>query len=120
MADSANKLIDTLEYKIVEKDFNVCMLYYKMEEYQAAITSFEDFLKNNPTTVHREEIINYMVLTYANYADNSVVEKQRERYELALEKYNTLVYMYPESKYIAELEPVVEKVKIELTNIKTK
>lgn len=120
LADSANKLIDTLKYKIVEKDFNTCMLYYKMEEYQAAITSFEDFLKDNPTTLHREEIINYMVLTYVNYADNSVVEKQRERYELALEKYNTLVYMYPESKYIAELEPVVEKVKVELTNIKTK
>ena len=118
--DSANVLIDTLKYKIAEKDFNICMLYYKMEEYQAAITSFEDFLKDNPTTIHREEIINYMVLTYANYADNSVVEKQRERYELALEKYNTLVYMYPESKYIAELEPVVERVKVELTNIKTK
>ena len=120
LVDSANKLIDTLKYKIVEKDFNTCMLYYKMEEYQAAITSFEDFLKDNPTTIHREEIIKYMVLTYAHYAENSVFEKQRERYELALEKYNTLAYMYPESKYIAELEPVVEKIRVELTNIKTK
>ena len=118
--DSANRLIDTLEYKIVEKDFNTCMLYYKMEEYQAAITSFENFLKDNPNTSHREEIINYMVLTYCKYAEKSVALKQRERYELALEKYNTLIYMYPESKYIAELEPTVEKVKLELSNIKTK
>ena len=118
--DSANKLIDTLRYKIVEKDFNICMLYYKMEEFQAAITSFESFLKDNPTTVHREEIINYMVLTYAKYAEKSVLEKQRERYEIALEKYNTLIYMYPDSKYVADLEPVVEKIKTELTNIKTK
>ena len=118
--DSANRLIDTLKYKIVEKDFNICMLYYKMEEFQAAITSFESFLKDNPTTIHREEIINYMVLTYAKYAEKSVLEKQRERYELALEKYNTLMYMYPDSKYVADLEPVVEKIKTELTNIKTK
>ena len=118
--DSANKLIDTLRYKIAEKDFNTCMLYYKMEEYQAAITSFENFLKENPVTLHREEIINYMVLVYAKYAEKSILEKQRERYELALEKYNTLNYMYPESKYIKELEPIVEKVKIELTNIKAK
>ena len=96
------------------------MLYYKMEEYQAAITSFENFLKENPVTLHREEIINYMVLVYAKYAEKSILEKQRERYELALEKYNTLNYMYPESKYIKELEPIVEKVKIELTNIKAK
>lgn len=118
--DSANRLIDTLKYKIVEKDFNTCMLYYKMDEYQAAITSFENFLKDNPATSHREEIINYMVLTYYKYAEKSVALKQRERYELALEKYNTLIYMYPESKYIAELEPTVEKVKLELSNIKTK
>ena len=118
--DSANKLIDTLRYKIVEKDFNTCMLYYKMEEFQAAITSFESFLKENPTTIHREEIINYMVLTYAKYAEKSVFEKQRERYELALEKYNTLMYMYPDSKYIAELESTVEKIRTELSNIKTK
>lgn len=118
--DSANKLIDTLRYKIIEKDFNTCMLYYKMEEFQAAITSFESFIKENPMTHHREEIINYMVLTYAKYAEKSVAEKQRERYELALEKYNTLVYMYPDSKYIAELEPTIEKVLLELSNIKAK
>lgn len=120
LVDSANKLIDTLQYKIIEKDYKTCMLYYKMEEFQAAITSFENFLKDNPSTKHREEIINYMVLTYAKYAEKSVLEKQRERYELALEKYNTLMYMYPDSKYLPELEPTVEKIKIELSNIKTK
>ena len=77
-------------------------------------------MKENPATPHREDIINYMVLTYYKYAEKSVAEKQRERYELALEKYNTLVYIFPESKYIKELEPVVEEVIFELSNIKTK
>lgn len=118
--DSANQLIDTLRYKIAEKDFNTCMLYYKMDEYQAAITSFESYIKEYPMTHHREEIMKYMVMTYYNYAGNSVSEKQRERYELALEKYNTLSYMYPESIYIAELEPIIKKIHTELTNINTK
>ncbi len=120
LVDSANKLIDTLRYKITEKEYNTCMLYYKMEEYQAAITSFENFMKEYPATEHREDIINCMVLTYYNYAKKSVQEKQRERYELALEKYNTLKYMYPESKYIAELELVVENILLELSNFKNK
>ena len=30
------------------------------------------------------------------------------------------MYLYPESQYIAELEPIVEKIKVELSNIKTK
>ena len=91
-----------------------------MDEYQAAIASFESFIKEYPTTPHREEVINYMVLTYYNYAQNSIESKQRERYELALEKYNTLTYMYPDSKYVKSLEPIVNKINQELTNIKTK
>lgn len=118
LVDSANKLIDTLRYKISEKDFNICMLYYKMDEYQAAITSFENFLKDNPITEHKEEILKYMVLTYYKYANNSVEEKQRERYELAVEKYNTLKYIYPESKYIKELEPVMRNLSLELSSLK--
>lgn len=120
LVDSANVLIDTLRYKISEKDFNTCMLYYKMQEYQAAITSFEIFLNDYPITEHREEILKYMVLTYYNYANNSVEEKQRERYELALEKYNTLMYIYPESKYIKELEPISKKILLELSSFKNK
>ncbi len=116
--DSANVIIDVLQNKLQEKYYNTCMLYYKMDEYQAAITSFEIFLKEYPSTAHREEIINYMVLTYYKYAQNSVAEKQRERYELALEKYNTLSYMYPESEYVKQLEPTVEKIKLELSIIK--
>lgn len=109
--DSANKIIDTLRYKLEEKDFNTCMLYYKMDEYLAAITSFENLLKNYPETKYRESIIKYMILTYYNYAEKSVTEKQRERYELAIEKYNTLTNMYPDSKYIKELEPVITKIR---------
>lgn len=120
LVDSANIIIDTLRYKLQEKDFGTCMLYYKMDEYQAAITSFESFIKEYPNTPHREEVINYMVLTYYNYALNSIEEKQKERYELALEKYNTLSYMYPDSKYVKSLEPVINKIKQGLTNIKIK
>lgn len=120
LVDSANLIIDTLRYKLQEKDFNTCMMYYKMDEYQAAITSFERFIREYPATPHREEIINYMVLTYYNYAQNSVEEKQKERYELALEKYNTLSYMYPDSKYVKSLETIINKIKQELTNIKIK
>ncbi|MGN0032559.1 MAG: outer membrane protein assembly factor BamD [Candidatus Limimorpha sp.] len=106
----ANAMIDTLRIKIEEKDYNICLLYFKMEEYQAAITSFESFLKDYPSTSHREDILYYMVINYYRYAENSVVSKQRERYELALEKYNTLCYVYADSPYIKELSPIVNKI----------
>ena len=114
----ANGKIDTLRMKLEEKDYKKCMLYFKMEEYQAATTSFETFMKDYPGTIHREEILAYMVVNYNRYAEKSVADKQRERYELAVEKFNTLTYIFPDSQYIKDLEPVVEKIREKLSKYK--
>ncbi len=116
--ESANGKIDTLRRKLEEKDYEKCLLYFKTEEYQAATVSFETFMKDYPGTVHREEILAYMVVNYNRYAEKSVVGKQRERYELAIEKFNTLSYIFPDSKYIKELEPVVVKIREKLSKYK--
>lgn len=114
----ANGKIDTLRMKLEEKDYKKCMLYYTMEEYQAAITSFETFMKDYPGTSHREEILAYMVVNYNRYAEKSIESKQRERYELAVEKFNTLLYIFPDSHFIPELEPIVEKIREKLSKYK--
>lgn len=114
-----NARIDTLRWKLEEKEYNICKLYFKMEEYQAAITSYETFLKDHPATEHREEILHDMVITYYRYAENSVKSKQRERYELALEKYNTLCYVFPESGYIPKLEGIMKKLREKLEKYKS-
>lgn len=117
--EEANARIDTLRMKLEEKEYDVCRLYFKMEEYQAAITTYEAFLRDHPTTKYREEILNNMVINYYRYAENSVKSKQRERYELALEKYNTLCYVFPDSEYIAKLEPTVKKIREKLEKYKS-
>lgn len=117
--EEVNCRIDTLRMKLEEKEYLVCALYFKMEEYQAAITSYEAFLRDYPTTKHREEILSNMVINYYRYAENSVKSKQRERYELALEKYNTLCYVYPDSEYIPKLESTVKKIHDKLEKYKS-
>ena len=117
--EEVNGKMDTLRMKLEEKEYDICRLYFKMEEYQAAITSYETYLKDYPNTKYREEILNNMVITYFRYAENSIRSKQRERYELALEKYNTLCYVYPESEYIAKLEPTVKKIRERLEKYKS-
>ena len=117
--EEINGKMDTLRTKLADKEYAICNLYFKMEEYQAAITSYEAYLKDYPNTPYREEILNNMVLNYYRYAENSVKSKQRERYEFALEKYNTLCYVYPDSKYIAQLEPTIKKIREKLEKIKS-
>jgi len=102
----ANQLIDNLREKLELKAFNTSVMYYRMRDYMAAITSFENLMKNYPDTDRREEVLHYMSLAYYEFAENSVAEKKRERYEAAVETYNTLLYLFPESEYLADLKQI--------------
>ncbi len=113
-----NQLVDNLNEKLEEKDYNICRLFYRMENYSAAITSFENMLKNHPNTKHREEILFDMATTYYDYAENSVPEKQRERYESCVEQCNTLTYLYPNSPYINDAQSIAAKARKKLEKIK--
>ena len=104
-----NHFIENLNEKLEEKDYNICRLFYRMENYSAAITSFENMLKNYPNTKHREEILFDMAMTYYDFADNSIPEKQRERFESCIEQCNTLSYLYPESKYLRDANNIALK-----------
>ena len=116
--DRAKYLISSLNDKLEEKDYNICKLFYRMENYSAAITSFENMLKKYPNTTHREEILFDMAKTYYDFAENSVTEKQRERYESCIEHCNTLSYLYPESKFIQDVDGIAKKARKKLENIK--
>ena len=102
----ANDLMDELRAKLELKDFHIAKLYYRMRSYQAAITSFENLLDDYPDTDFREDILYYTVKAYFEYAENSIYSKQRERYENTVESFNTLKYMFPESKYLEELNDI--------------
>lgn len=112
-----NELIDKLRQKLEDKDYDICLMYYHMRDYMASITSFKNLLKNYPDTERREDVLQYMVRAYYEYADNSIEEKKRERYELAIENYNNLLYLYPESKYLNDLKSINTKARNKLNKI---
>lgn len=116
--DRANHLLTDLNNKLEQKDYNMCRLFYRMENYSADITSFENMLKKYPNTTHREEILYDMAKTYYDFAENSVTEKQRERYESCVEQCNTLSYLYPNSKYLSETKGIAEKARKKLENLR--
>ena len=113
----AQYLLQDLNNKLEEKDYNICQLYYRMENFSAAITAYENLLKSYPNTMHREEILLNMAIAYYDYAENSIPEKQRERYESCIEQCNTLAYLYPVSKYQKDLQTISTKARKKLENI---
>lgn len=113
-AKQATLHLDELRYKLQLKDYNIANMYHKMEDYQAAIVSFENMLKDYPDTDFKEEILYKIIKSYYNYATKSITEKKKERYELAVKAYFDFVSLYPESKYFKEVQAMKDKVTKEL------
>lgn len=97
--ETCNKLIDELRGKLEKKDFEIAKLYLKTGHYKAAITAFNNILRDYPDTPNKEDILYYIIKSYFNYAIYSVKDKQEERYQAAIEAYNDFIYLFPESEF---------------------
>ncbi|MBR5720636.1 MAG: outer membrane protein assembly factor BamD [Bacteroidales bacterium] len=102
--EECNGYIDELWAKLEEKDFRIAMMYFKMEEYKAAIVCFKNILKDYPNTSHKEIILCNIVKAGYEYARNSVPLKQRERFKEMVENYQKFISTFPDSQYIKEIE----------------
>lgn len=102
--EECNTLIDELRMKLEKKDFEIAKLYLHMEEYKAALTTFNNIIKKYPSSTYKEEVLYYMVIANYEYAKNSVVEKQKERYQQTLEASNAFADVFPESEFNKHIE----------------
>ncbi|MCX6250762.1 MAG: outer membrane protein assembly factor BamD [Bacteroidetes bacterium] len=113
-----NDLIDKLREKLEYKDYHIARLYYKMEDFAAAIRSFNNILKDYPDSPHKEEIMFYIVKSYSQYAKESIEEKKKDRYLKVISSYNDFVQQYPASHLLADAKSLKEKTDKELNILK--
>ncbi len=104
--DDCNKLLDNLRAKLEKKAFENALLYFKISDYQAAIVTFKNVLKNFPETTYREEILFHVLKASHIFASKSIEQKQIERYASVFAAYDELIKYFPESKYLKEAEEI--------------
>jgi outer membrane protein assembly factor BamD len=109
-----NDLMDKLRIKLEMKDYKMSKLYYRMEDYAAAIQGLNNILKEFPDTPHKEEILFLVFKSYHKYAKESIEEKKKERHTKAVSSYNEFVSQFPESKFLAEATDLKKQSKKEL------
>jgi outer membrane protein assembly factor BamD len=99
-----NRIIDDLRLKLEKKTFEEGKLYFKLQQYQSAVNTFENLLKDFPETSNDEEV-RYMIFRSAFLrAENSILERRKERYEEALKICGEFLKRYQKSNYRKELE----------------
>ncbi len=79
-----NELIDELTYKLEFKAYENARQYFKMAEYKAASTAFENVLEDFPATKLRLKIYDYILRSKYELAVNSIYSLKKDRLEEAV------------------------------------
>jgi len=106
---NAEAIVAELELKLEKKEYNIARQYYKMEDYNAAITALKSYLKKYPESDFREDAMFYIMKSYYEYALLSFSAKQEKRFTKAIGAYVDFVALYPESKYKDQADMINEK-----------
>lgn len=105
-----NNLIEDLRTKLEEKAFGRATLYYNLENFQAAVASFNNLMDQFPDTKYREEAMYFRTLAAYKLAKGSIPSKQRQRYIEARTSLRETRAAFPSSPYLEELKPIGQKI----------
>ena len=116
----ASDLVRELDHKLEEKAYNIALQYNVTgpfhRDYNSAISAFDNFLVEFPGSAFKEDALFYKFDSAYKLAINSVAWKEFERVEKALNYYNSLLFVFPETKYSGQLKEMYQ----DLQEIKNK
>lgn len=104
-----NKLIDELRRKLEEKAFGEGELYFDLKQYQSAVISFDNLLRDYPESPDVERVRYLIAKASFLLSENSVVEKKNDRYTETLTRCDDFLEKYPSSKYTKEIRDTRKK-----------
>ena len=108
MQECRDMLVE-LNERLDKKAYESAKLYYKMEDYLASRVAFKNVLKDDAENMYREDILYYIAMSSYKYAQQSVPEKQKERYLAFVDDYLNFIGEIPESQYRKELDSVYQR-----------
>ncbi len=124
--EESNKCIDKLRSIMATKAYNNAKLYYKIEDYKAAIVAIRNAIKAWPDIEQREEMEYLVVKSYyllalnsAEYSeeDGKIKKIKLERYQSMIEAYLLFKEIYKESNYMDELISYYNKTQKEIKKL---
>ena len=120
LVDTCNVIMDDLRAKLEMKQFEYAKLYYKTENYKAAVVALNSTLEKFPESVYKEEILYLLVMSNYNLAMNSISTKKLERLNETLKSYRKFAAEFPESEKLKELELIKVKTEKEIESFSEK
>lgn len=117
--EECNKLIDELRGKLHEKAYDLCMLYYHMEDYRSAVVALKNSVIEYPDIPQKNEIDYLIVESTYLYAIGSVLKTQPERLETTLSECKDYYASHePNDTYLAKVKEIEIKARKRLDALK--
>ncbi len=108
--------MEELRTKLKTKAFENAMLFLKIEDYNAAVVSFKNVLKDFPDMENKDQIEFLIVKASYYFARYSIDEKKEERYQAVFNEYKEFTRNNkPDNKYYADATAFNAKAAEELT-----
>lgn len=104
--DTCNHIMDDLRKKLEKKQFENAQLYFKTEQYRAAVVALEGMLEKYPSSTYREEVLYLTTKSRYLLAVNSITAKKEERLKATLESYRNFVDAFPASSWKKEMKAI--------------
>lgn len=117
--EEANRLVSDLRTRLEKKEFEVAKQYYHIADYKAAITSFENFIADNPGTGFREQAFLYRLKAGYDLAVNSIPILVEERLKTAKRYYNNYMRYYKDAESAAEAIEIERKINEQLESLQS-
>lgn len=108
-AGEAAEYIEELRNKLAHRDYNAADFYMRTSRYNSAAIYYGLVIDNYPESKWAERALVKQIEAYVLYAENSVEERQAERYEKALESYNTYLQLFPQGDNRSRAEDLFDR-----------
>lgn len=113
----ANQRAQVLRQKLARKQFNAAQLYERRELYEAAALSFEVVFDKYPDTPWADDALLGAIRAYIAFSDQSIEARQAGRLQQAIDHYQRLLQIFPDSVLLKEAEALYEQANARLQSL---
>jgi outer membrane protein assembly factor BamD len=106
--DECKKLIAELRDKLVEKSYMSAKLYFDMGYYKSSVIALNNSLSEYPDTKYREDLMYFVLKSKYLLAENSILEKQKDRYQATVDEYYSYIGEFPSGKYVKDAQKIYD------------
>ena len=107
--EQANDYISELREKLAQRDFSAAEFYMRINRYNSAAIYYGLVIDQYPETKWAERSLVRQIEAYIIFAENSIEARQEERFQQALDSYNTYLQLFPQGENRSRVEDLYDR-----------